>query len=71
VTAEVIETFGPHSRMTPEQTLGYASARKWDKVIVFGYYESNDEFGVLGSHMSRETALWLVEHLKLHVLDRL
>jgi hypothetical protein len=51
--------------------LALASRRQWEKIIITGYYLSDGEFAVLSSQMTRETANWLVDHLKLHILDRL
>lgn len=65
-----LHELGPHTRMTPEQVLTYASRCQWEKIIVTGYY-LDGEFATLSSHMTRETANWLVDHMKLHVLDRL
>lgn len=69
--AKNVTELGPNHRMTPEQVLAYASRRQWEKIIITGYYLSDGEFGTLSSQMTRETANWLVDHLKLHILDRL
>lgn len=59
----------PHERMTTKQALGAADNIQWEDIIICGYSEG--EFTVLSSHMPREAALWIVEHLKLHALGRL
>jgi len=67
MSAEVVE-FGPHTRMTPEEALTLCSREEWDEVIIIGYRKDSPDFATRSSHMSRECALWLVEHAKMHVL---
>ena len=57
--------------LTPEQALGTAQRYDWDKVIICGYAKGDSDLKVRTSHMSRADALWLVEHLKKHVLGDL
>lgn len=60
---------GPHENMSPEQALGVAAREKWEKVLIVGYHSENDCLMVRSSHMSRETALWLAEHMRLYALN--
>jgi len=62
---------GPHDRMTPEEVLSQVGREAWDRVIVVGYHKDDDVFVVRSSEMSRQDALWIAEHLRLHALDRL
>lgn len=65
-----VTELGPHTKMTPEQVLAYASRCQWEKIIITGYY-LDGEFATLSSQMTRETANWLCDNMKLHILDRL
>lgn len=65
----VIE-LGPHCKMSPEEVLALASRYQWETVLIVGYYQGG-EFATLSSRMTRETANWLIDHCKLHVMDRL
>ena len=67
----VIYELAPHDRMTPQEALATAQRQKWDKVIVFGFREGDETLSVSSSHISREFALWMTEHLKLYVMGRL
>lgn len=62
---------GPHQRMTPEEALAAAMQQNWTEVIICGFVQGNNELVEMSSHMSRETALWIAEHTKLHVMGRL
>lgn len=62
---------GAHSRMTPEEALAFVSSIDWDQIIICGYAKGADEFLTYSSNMTRECGLWIIEHAKLHVLDRL
>lgn len=62
---------GPHERMTPAEALATASREEWDNVFICGFHADSGELVIRSSHMSREFALWIVEHAKLHVMDRL
>lgn len=62
---------GPHERMTPEQVLAYAAREEWEHVVICGFHKDGETISVRSSHMTREFALWIVEHTKLHVMDRL
>lgn len=66
----VIE-LGAHDRMTPEQVLALCVREQWEKVIICGYHKDDNTLVVRSSHMTRETAFWIAEHLKLHALDSL
>jgi hypothetical protein len=66
--SEVID-LGPHDNMTPEQALAVASREEWEGVIVLGYQPDSDALILRSSHMTREQALWIVEHARLRVLD--
>jgi hypothetical protein len=71
VSAEIVN-LGPHDRMTPQELFTVVQREPWEKVIVVGFHEGGDGSLVMrSSHMSREFALWIIEHAKLHVLDRL
>ena len=65
-----VAELGPHERMTPEQALAFAAREDWDKIIICGFHKDGEELVVRFSHVSREFALWIVEHLKLHVLGQ-
>ena len=66
--ADIIR-LGPHERMTTEQALAASADEAWDDVIVCGFQDG--KLFVRSSHMTREFALWIIEHTKLHVMDRL
>ncbi len=68
--ADVIE-LGSHDHMTVEQALTVASREPWEQVIVCGYHKDGEEIVVRSSHISREFALWIAEHLKLQIMGRL
>lgn len=68
--ADIID-LGPHERMTPEQALAAAAREPWENVIVCGFHKDGEEIVVRSSHISREFALWIAEHLKLHIMGRL
>lgn len=60
-----------HERMSPVEVLAFCSHEEWKDLIVFGFQPDNSDVVVRSSHMSREFALWLTEHLKLHIMERL
>lgn len=62
---------GPHQRMSPVEALAVASDCDWTDIVICGYHKDNPELVVMSSHMSREAALWIAEHTKLHVMGRL
>lgn len=62
---------GPHARMTPEEALAEASREPWENVMIVGFHKDHGPIVVRSSHMTREVALWIIEHAKLHVLDQL
>ena len=66
-----IVSLGAHDRMTPEETLALVSREQWDSVLVCGFHSGSTALVIRSSAMSREEALWLVEHTKLAVLDKL
>lgn len=68
--ADVVD-LGPHERMTPEQTLAQVTREPWENVIVIGFHKDGESIVVRSSHMTREFALWTMEHAKLHIMDRL
>lgn len=68
---EKIVELGPHTKMTPEQALAYCMRENWEDVIIVGYKTSGPDLVTRSSAMTREKALWLTEHLRLHVLDLL
>lgn len=57
--------------LTPDETLQGAAQYDWQDVIVCGFCHDTDSLVVRGSNMSRERALWIAEHLRLHAMDRL
>ena len=68
MTAQIIEAFGAHSRMTVEQALDSAQSAGLTECIVIGY----DDAGAMvirSSGMTRRDALWIIEQAKLHTLD--
>jgi hypothetical protein len=68
--ADIID-LGPHERMNAEEVLSTAAREPWESVIVCGFHRDGDDLVMRSSNMSRETALWIAEHLKLHILGRL
>lgn len=70
VAPKVIE-LGPHGKMTSEEALAFCSREEWDEVIIVGYHKGDASLAMRSSAMKREAALWIAEHLRLHVLDRL
>lgn len=67
--ADIID-LGPHERMTVDEVFASASREPWDKVLICGFHKDGEEIVVRSSHISREFALWIAEHLKLHILGR-
>ena len=55
-----------HENMTPKEALAKASREQWDDLIVVGY--QHGELYVRSSKMTRRDALWIAQHLILHVL---
>lgn len=70
-TAPKVVELGPHGKMTPEEALAFCSREKWDEIVIVGYHKGDDGLVVRSSGMKREAALWIAEHLRLHVLDKL
>lgn len=70
MTAKIID-LGPHERMTPGQALEVAAREDWEHVIICGFHVDDGRVVLRSSHVSREFALWIIEHAKLHVMDRL
>lgn len=70
MSADVVE-FGPHTNMTPDEAVAMAQRRPWQEIIIVGFTEDSDGLVVFSSHMAREKALWIIEHAKLHAMDRL
>lgn len=68
--ADLID-LGPHDRMSVDETFAAAAREPWEKVIICGFHKDGDDIVVRSSHISREFALWIAEHLKLHILGRL
>ena len=62
---------GPHERMTPTEAFAACSQEEWSNVLICGFHEDDGDIVVRSSHMSREFALWIIEHAKLHVMGRL
>ena len=62
---------GAHSNMTPDEAFAVAQRRPWEKVMIIGFTEDSESIVVISSHMIRESALWIIEHAKLHAMDRL
>ena len=60
-----------HTRMTPEEVIAFITREEWESLLICGYHKDDPDFVVRSSAMSREQALWLIEHAKLHVLNRL
>jgi hypothetical protein len=57
--------------MTPTEALAVAERKPWERIIIIGFTEDSDGVACISSHMPRETALWIVEFAKLHVMGRL
>ncbi len=68
--ADVID-LGPHERMSVEQVFASAVREPWETVIICGFHKEGGDNVVRSSHISREFALWIAEHLKLHVLGQI
>ena len=68
MTAQVIDAFGAHSRMTVGQALDSAQSAGLTECIVIGYGESGD-LVVRSSGMTRRDALWILEQARLHTLE--
>jgi len=56
-----------HERMTPKEATGAAARQEWEKVMVLGWQDGR--LVVVPSAMTREEALFLLEHAKLYVLE--
>lgn len=63
-----IVELGPHDKMTPEQALAVAAREPWEHVLVVGFHQGEETLTLRSSHMTREFALWITEHLKMRVL---
>lgn len=70
MSADVVD-LGAHSNMTPTEALAVAQRRNWEKVVIIGFTEDSNGLVCVSSHMDRESALWIIEHAKLHAMDRL
>ncbi len=70
MTAEIVD-LGPHERMTVDEALASAAREPWENVLIIGFHVDDGSLVVRSSHMSREFALWIIEHAKLHIMDRL
>ncbi len=68
--SKVVE-LGANSNLTPEGAIAITSRESWHDVIILGYHKGDEKLVVRSSKMSRAEALWLIEHAKLHVMDRL
>lgn len=68
--ADIVE-LGPHTRMSVEEVFAVAAREPWETVMVIGFHKDEGDLKVRSSHMSREQALWIIEHAKLHAMDRL
>lgn len=68
--AEIFD-LGANDNMTPEQALAVAQRKPWERVIIIGFTTDSEGLVSYSSHMPRETALWIIEHAKLHVMGRL
>jgi hypothetical protein len=62
---------GAHTNMTPTEALTVAQRRDWEEVIVIGFTTDSEGIVVISSSLPREKALWIIEHAKLHAMDRL
>lgn len=54
---------GAHARMKPNEALTVAARERWEHVIICGYQEGDEGLCVRSSHMKREQALWIAQHL--------
>lgn len=70
MSADIVN-LGPHDRMTPAELFASVQREPWETAMVIGFHEDDGSIVVRSSHMTREFALWIVEHAKLHVMDRL
>lgn len=61
--------FPPSETMTPEQTLATAAKIELTDVLILGY-DSDDNFNILSSCMSRAESLFLVEASKEWIMAR-
>lgn len=68
--AEIVD-LGAHINMTPTEALAVAGRKDWRKVMIIGFVEGSEGLVSLSSHMTRESALWIIEHAKLYIMDRL
>ncbi len=62
---------GPHDRMTPEELFASVQREPWETALVIGYHVDDGTIVVRSSHVSREFALWIIEHAKLHIMGQL
>ncbi len=70
MSADMIN-LGPYDRMTPAELFSAVAREPWEKAMVIGFHIEDGSIVVRSSHMTREFALWIIEHAKLHVMDRL
>lgn len=58
---------GPHTRMTVNEALEYVRREGLTDVMIIGYDHDGDLM-IRSSRMSRETANWMIDRAKLHVM---
>lgn len=61
--------FPPSETMNPEQALATAAKIEFSDVLILGY-DSDGNFNILSSHMSRAESLFLVEASKEWIMAR-
>lgn len=66
--SENVIDLGPHSNMTPEETLAVCAREKWSQIMVMGYHDGDDDLVIRSSHMTRAEALWIVATGKLVIM---
>ena len=66
-----VHDLGAHNNMKPDEVFAVAERRPWEQVMVIGFAEDSQGLVSFSSRMTREQALWIIEHAKLHVMDRL
>lgn len=70
MSAEIYD-LGANENMTPTEARAVAARKPWEDVIIIGFTEDSRDVVVVSSRVDRSTANWIVDHAKLHVLDRL
>jgi len=63
-----IVDLGPHNNMKPEECFAVCAREEWSDVLVLGFQDDADGVVIRSSHLTREFALWIIEHAKQKIM---